>query len=232
MGRARAESYARNYQAHGGYGVQTNGHANDDRMGQYWQQAAMQEAARVAEGERRRLEAEMQAKLDQVGAELELIESINRREVRGLKWRVFLMFVLAAAIGSGAGWLYKKKLKPQADQLQTIVRTQQIEQDRLGMQLREQTEKTHAIEEHYLAAKMELDRLKPKGSDAAKSTSNAAPAEPKQAAPIKSPSPPPPSPPAPAAAAAAKPPAATATPPSPPKKVCNCRPGDPMCGCI
>ncbi len=230
MGRARADSHARKYQSHAAYGaVQTNGYA-DDRMGQYWQRAALQEAARVAEVERRRLEAELQAKLDQVGAELELIESINRREVRGLKWRVFLMFVLAAAIGAGAGWMYKKKLKPQADQLQAIVRTQQLEQDRLSTQLREQSEKTREMEEHYLVARTELDRLKSKGSSAGRAVSEAAAAEPKQAA---APKPQPAPAPGPVTPAAVKPAAPTPPPPSAPKqKVCNCRPGDPMCGCI
>src|SRR5205085_12191837 len=83
---------------------------------EYWQQ----EAARVVEAERRRLEFEMQARLDQVGAEVELLESLNRRQVGSLRWRAFFMFVLAAAIAGASGWFFVKKIKPRINLLQSM----------------------------------------------------------------------------------------------------------------
>jgi hypothetical protein len=197
----------------------------DDQQAAYWQEAAYQEAARVTELERRRLEAEMQGRLDQVAAELELIESMNRRQVSGLRWRAFFLFVLAAAIATAAGWFFVKKVRPRVNLLQSMLVTQQAETDRLGTQLREQTEKTRSAEERYLAARAELDRTKkPEPPKAAPIVESPKPA----AAAPQTKAPPPPR--ETVAPKAAKPPPPAAPPP--PKKACNCPPGDPMCGCL
>src|SRR5258705_1743977 len=142
MGRGQAVAYD--------YYAQTSYDAD------YWQQ----EAARVVEQERNRLQADMQARLDQVGAEIELLESYNRRQVRGLRWKVVFMFVLAAAIAGGAGWMFVKKIRPKGNLLQSMMASQQIETDRINSQLREQTDKARTMEERYLAARAELDRGK------------------------------------------------------------------------
>src|ERR1043165_3469070 len=142
MGRGQAVAYD--------YYAQTSYDAD------YWQQ----EAARVVEGERLRMQAEMQARLDQVGAEIELLESYNRRQVSGLRWKVFFMFLLAAAVAGAAAWMFVKQIRPRVNVLQSMLSAQQVETDRLNAQLREQTEKTRSIEEKYLAARAELDKGK------------------------------------------------------------------------
>jgi hypothetical protein len=188
----------------------------------YWQQ----EAARVVEGERLRLQAEMQARLDQVGAEIELLESYNRRQVSGLRWKVFFMFLLAAAVAGAAAWMFVKQIRPRVNVLQSMLSAQQVEADRLNAQLRDQTEKARAMEEKYLGARAELDKGKK-------------PVEAPKAAPVaETPKAPPPPvaqapKPAPAAPQAAKPVRAAPPPaPPPPKKACNCAAGDPMCACL
>jgi hypothetical protein len=192
---------------------------------EYWQQ----EAARVVEAERQRLEVELQARLDQVGAEVELLESMNRRHLATLRRRAMFMFALAVAIAATAGWLFTKKIKPRIDTLQSMLMAQQVETDKLNGQLREQTEKARALEENYVAARAELDRGK-KLADATKPAMKldapkpAAPPVPVQAA-----KPTPPAPVAPKAAARPTPPPA---PPPPARKPCNCTAGDPMCGCL
>jgi hypothetical protein len=210
MGRGQAVAY--DYYAQTSYDAE------------YWQQ----EAARVVEQERLRLQHEMQARLDQVGAEIELLESYNRRQVGGLRWKVFFMFLLAAAIAGAAGWMFVKKIRPKVNNLQAMLSAQQVETDRLSAQLRDQTDKARAMEEKYVAARAELDRgKKPEAPKAAVAPAAEAPkpaAPPVAQAPKPTPAPPPP---------AVKParPAPPAAPP-PPKKACNCAPGDPMCACL
>src|SRR5262249_35466528 len=131
MGRGQAVAY--DYYAQTSYGAD------------YWQQ----EAARVVEEERVRLQHEMQARLDQVGAEIELLESYNRRQVSGLRWKVFFMFLLAAAIAGAASWMFVKKIRPKVNGLQSMLSAQQVETDRLNAQLRDQTEKARGMEEKY-----------------------------------------------------------------------------------
>jgi len=192
---------------------------------EYWQQ----EAARVVEAERQRLEMELQARLDQVGAEVELLESMNRRHLATLRRRAFFMFALAVAIAAGAGWLFTKKIKPRIDTLQSMVTAQQVETDKLNGQLREQTEKARTMEENYIAARAELDRGK-KPADATKPAMKIdAPKPAPPPAPVQAAKPPPPAPVAPKAAARPAPPPA---PPPPARKPCNCTAGDPMCGCL
>jgi hypothetical protein len=167
----------------------------------------------------------MQARLDQVGAEIELLESYNRRQIGSLRWRVFFMFLLAAAIAAGAGWMFVKKIRPKVNGLQSMLTAQQMETDRVNGQLREQTEKARTMEEKYLMARAELDRgKKPEIAKPAPAAEASKPAPAPAAAPA-----PKPAPPAPAAKVvrAAPPPA-----PPPPKKACNCSAGDPMCGCL
>jgi hypothetical protein len=189
---------------------------------EYWQQ----EAARVVEQERLRLQSEMQSRLDQVGAEIELLETYNRRQMGSLRWKAFFMFLLAAAIAAGAGWMFVKKIRPKVNGLQSMLTAQQIETDRVNAQLREQTEKARTMEEKYLAARAELDRGKrPEIAKPAPVAEAAKPAPAPAAAP--SPKPVPPAPVAKAVRVAPPPPA-----PPPPKKACNCTPGDPMCGCL
>jgi hypothetical protein len=208
MGRGQAVAYD--------YYAQTSYDAD------YWQQ----EAARVVEEERLRLQSEMQARLDQVGAEIELLESYNRRRVGSLRWKVFFMFMLAAAIAGAAGWMFVKKIRPKVNLLQSMLTTQQLETDRVNAQLREQTDKARTMEERYLAARAELDRGKkpdvPKPAPAAEAPKPAP-------APVVAQAPKP----APTPQAAPKPVrAAPVAAPPPPKKACNCTAGDPMCGCL
>jgi hypothetical protein len=208
MGRGQAVAYD--------YYAQTSYDAD------YWQQ----EAARVVEEERMQLQAQMQARLDQVGAEIELLETYNRRQVSGLRWKVFFMFLLAAALAGAAGWLFVKKIRPKVNLLQSMLSAQQVETDRLNAQLRDQTEKTRAMEEKFLAARAELDRGKkpvepPKAAAPVAETPKAPPA-PVAQAPKPTPAP-----------QAAKPVRAAPPPaPPPPKKACNCAAGDPMCACL
>jgi hypothetical protein len=209
MGRGQAVAYD--------YYAQTSYDAD------YWQQ----EAARVVEEERLRLQSEMQARLDQVGAEIELLESYNRRQIGGLRWKLFFMFLLAATIASTAGWMFVKKIRPKVNGLQSMLSAQQIETDRVSAQLREQTEKARTMEERYLAARAELDRGK-KPADAPK-PAPAAEAPKPPPAPVVAQTPKP----APPPQAVSKPVrAAPPAPPPPPKKACNCTAGDPMCGCL
>jgi hypothetical protein len=204
MGRGQAVAY--DYYAQTSYDAE------------YWQQ----EAARVVEGERLRLQAEMQARLDQVGAEIELLESYNRRQVGGLRWKVFFMFLLAAAIAGAAAWMFVKQIRPRVNLLQSMLSAQQVETDRLNGQLREQTEKSRAMEEKYLAARAELD----KGKKPVEAPKAAPVAETPKAPVAQAPKPAP-------APQTAKPvrPTPPAAPP-PPKKACNCAAGDPMCACL
>src|SRR5262249_49982726 len=151
--------------------------------------------------------------------------SYNRRQIGGLRWKVFFMFLLAATIASTAGWMFVKKIRPKVNALQAMLSAQQIETDRVSSQLREQTEKARTMEERYLAARAELDREKRPA------------AAPKPAPAAEAPKPPPPAvvaqTPRPVPQAAAKPVrAAPPAPPPPPKKACNCTAGDPMCGCL
>jgi hypothetical protein len=193
---------------------------------EYWQQ----EAARVVEAERQRLEMELQARLDQVGAEVELLESMNRRHLATLRRRAMYMFVLAVAIAATAGWLFTKKIKPRMDVLQSMISAQQVESDKLNAQLREQTDKARSMEENYLAARAELDRGK-KPADTVKAVTKVD--APKAAAPAPAPAAKPTPPPAQPAPKAARPAPVAATPPPPPaRKPCNCSTGDPMCSCL
>jgi hypothetical protein len=209
MGRGQAVAY--DYYAQSSYDAD------------YWQQ----EAARVVEEERLRLQSEMQARLDQVGAEIELLESYNRRQIGSLQWKLFFMFLLTAALAAGAGWMFVKKIRPKVNLLQSMLSAQQIETDRVNGQLREQTEKARSMEEKYLAARAELDRGKkpaesPKAAPAAEAPKPPAPAVAQTPKPT----------PAPAAAKPVRAAPVAAPPPPPPKKACNCTAGDPMCGCL
>jgi hypothetical protein len=191
---------------------------------EYWQQ----EAARVVEAERQRLEMELQSRLDQVGAEVELLESMNRRHLTTLRWRALAMFALAVAIAATAGWLFTKKIKPRMDLLQSMLSAQQVETDRLNGQLKEQTEKARSMEEQYLAARTELDRGR-KPADATKLAVKVDAPKPAAPPPVQAAKPAPPAPVTPKAAARPAPPPA---PPPPARKPCNCTAGDPMCGCL
>jgi hypothetical protein len=208
MGRGQAVAYD--------YYAQTSYDAD------YWQQ----EAARVVEEERLRLQSEMQARLDQVGAEIELLESYNRRQIGGLRFKLFFMILFTASLAAGAGWMFVKKIRPKVNQLQSMLVAQQVETDRVNAQLRDQTEKARTMEERYLAARAELDRGK-KPAEIAKTVPAAETPKPAPAPAAQAPKPTPPP------AAAPKPArAAPVAAPPPPKKACACTPGDPMCGCL
>jgi hypothetical protein len=163
------------------------GDSQQRQFASYWQQAAWEEASRLADAERQRLEAELQAKLDVVAMDLDAIESINRSTVRGLRFKVFLFFVLALGIAGGAGYYYTKKLRPQVAWLQALVTTQNNE-------LRDKAESTRVLQQKYDALVAELDRLrggkgataKPadvKGADAKPVDAKAADAKPADAKP-------------------------------------------------
>jgi hypothetical protein len=305
MGRAYAESSERlgHFDA-AQYQNQADWFGGDSQQRQfasYWQQAAWEEASRLADAERQRLESELQAKLDVVAMDLDAIESINRATVRGLRFKVFLFFVLALGIAGGAGYYYTKKLRPQVAWLQALVTTQNNEQARFERELRDKAESTRVLQQKYDALVAELDRLrggkgatakpaadlkaadaKPvdaKAADArpvdAKAEAKPAEAKPAEAKPAEAKPaaakpaaavPPPPTTIAPVTAPQAqatqaapssdikpamlstpKPDARAATRTAPPPqaktapavvvrkvkpRVCNCDPGDPMCGCI
>jgi hypothetical protein len=205
-----------------GQAVAYDYYAQSSAGAEYWQN----EAIKVVEAERQRLEAELQARLDHVGVEVQYLESLNRRQVASLRWRVFLMFMLSVAIAGAAAWIFVNKIRPRVDLLQSTLAVQQADSDRLASQLREQTEKARTMEERYLAARAELDRgRRPTDAPAPGAAAQGPKATAVSMVAAQSPR-------GPQAVqrvvrAAAPVPAAP-----PPKKACICSAGDPMCGCL
>jgi hypothetical protein len=252
MGRAYADSserlsYSNNHHAYrdaAGYGDDVQ----QQQFAAYWQQAAWEEASRLADGERERLESELQAKLDLVAMDLDEIESINRAAVRSLRFKVFFFFVLAAGIAGGSSWYYMKRLRPQLGALQAQVALASNEQSRLARELDEKTESARTLQQKYDAMSSDLERLRGgKGAPQA-AAPKPAPAVPSDPAPtsgdVKAAAPPEPKPPAPVAKAETRTTVAAVNLPAPPQaktipavvvqkaKPCKCKAGDPMCGCI
>jgi hypothetical protein len=183
--------------------------------------------------------------------DLDEIETINRAAVRGLRLKVFFLFILAAGIAGASGWYYMKRLRPQLGSLQAQVALASNEQSRLVRELNEKTETVKSLQQRYDAMSSDLERLR--GGKTA-----SAPAAAPKLAPAVAPDPTPLQPTGdvkPAAPPEAKPSApvaksetrttvaATNLPPAPQAKTipavvvqkakpCKCKAGDPMCGCI
>jgi hypothetical protein len=162
MGRAYADSSERlaDYRAQQGRGAEWYEEDSRAQFAAYWQQAAWEEAGRLAGEERSRLELELQAKLDLVAMDLETIESINRSTVRRLRGKVFFLFVLAFGVAAGSGYAYAKKLRPRIASLEAMIVAQGNEQGRLERELRDKVEGSKILQQKYDALAAELERIR------------------------------------------------------------------------